>query len=132
MICLGQVEAEQVQHPHDKVEYPRNPKVQCEGCDKVASQVGNICHFCGGNSQVIINKTVKDQVRDAPKHPLHASLVNLKLLSVVVGPAERPVVHNWEERENNVWKQKEIRERGRNTHRAFVVPEIVHIENQPE
>ena len=71
-------------------------------------------------------------MRDAPKHPLHTSLVDLKLLTVVVGSAERPVVHNREERESNVWKQEEIRERGRNTHRAFVVPEIVHVDNQPE
>src|SRR2546427_248182 len=136
MVCLGQVKAEQVQHPHNKVEYPRNPKVQCEGCHKVASQIANIHHFCRRNGQVIVNETVKEQVRDAPKHPLHTSLVDLKLLTVVVGSAERPVVHNREERESNVWKQEERRavaggekimnhKSGQHKHRNLLIERLV-------
>ena len=112
---LREIEAEEVQHPDDDMEVPRDAEVQQVGRQHVDEELAEVGDRDRVERQSVVDDAIQNQLQQATPDPLDADLIDRVPLGVVVVAAELLEVDDRKERKADVGQQEEVAERLRQT-----------------
>ncbi len=129
---LWKPKTEEVKHPGDQVELAGHPQVKQEIRRHIPREIEKRMHVAGRYSRVLVHQAISQEMHTAERHEPDAALINLMRRPIVILPPESIEVDDGEEWKSQVRQQEEISQRSPEVSRLLTVPQIVHVQDQPE